>query len=105
MRRPDGIPSKMLDYWNKKNALSIDSMPGLRLADDLSKALVPPFKLPSIEAKQNGHPPENGHSLGNTSSASVNLTKLNLAVLLALSFTFGIIATYGYQTGSQVVAF
>lgn len=104
--RPDGVPSKLISYWNKKNGLSIDSMPGLKLADDLSTALVPPFKLESIaqSEKQNPTASETPSSDIRPKVESLPLTLPVLSALLLGSFVLGIIATYGYQAGYYLAA-
>lgn len=97
--RPDGIPSKMVAYWNKKNGLSIDSMPGLNLADDLSTALVPPFKLERIARSEqvNGQAAESSSRGAKVGSESPAMSSPYLVVYLASSFMLGVVATYGFQ--------
>lgn len=98
--RPDGIPAEMVKYWNKKNGLSIDSMPGLKLADDLSTALVPPFKLNTISKAEN----QNGHAVtGDKLSDTIVITKANLRLLLASCFILGLVAMYGFQSSRHLV--
>lgn len=98
--RPDGIPTEMVKYWNKKNGLSIDSMPGLKLADDLSTALVPPFKLDSIAKAEN----QNGQVVtGDKSSDTIAISKTNLRLLLASCFILGLVAMYGFQSSRHLV--
>lgn len=81
-------------------------MPGLKLADDLSTALVPPFKLKSIaqsEKQIDGASEPSTTSVG-VRKQSYNITLPVLAGLIASSFILGIIATYGFMAGYQIAA-
>lgn len=99
--RKDGVPSKLVTYWNKKNGLSIDSMPGLKLADDLSTALVPPFKLHSIAQgeEKGGESVGNGFQQEEVDKKYLQITSTALVALLACSFALGIIVNHAYQSG------
>lgn len=99
--RPDGVPSKLLAYWNKKNGLSIDSMPGLKLADDLSTALVPPFKLESLSSSKTQCKPKAAVRVHKeiTESKTVQMTQTALAFILVSAFMLGVVATRWHQAG------
>lgn len=94
--RPNGIPNALVAYWNKKNGLSIDSMPGLRLADDLSTALVPPFKLESASTSGG----EDKHTATDVKTVS-SITRAYLYVSMASCFILGMVAMYAFQSTSR----
>lgn len=86
-----GLAKTLLQYWSKKNSLSVDSMPGLRLAKDLSIALVPPFDV----YKAGRSTPSSTRK-----DATVMLGRLQLLVLLTLATLVGLLAG---RLGSQTI--
>ena len=86
-----GLATTLLQYWSKKNSLSIDSMPGLRLAKDLSIALVPPFDIYKTEKSTPSSSRKDG---------TVMLSRLQLLVLLTLATLVGMLAG---RLGAQTV--
>lgn len=52
--RPDGIASKIMDFWNKENTFSVDGLQGLKLVDDPAKAKTPPFQVEQSKIVQHG---------------------------------------------------
>lgn len=94
--RDNGIPNALVDYWNKKNGLSIDSMPGLKLADDLTTALVPPFNLQDFQ-----HTKDKLDDDRKVTTDTVQITKANLRLLLVSIFVLGMVAMYGFQSTSR----
>jgi hypothetical protein len=101
--RPDGLPQKLMDYWNLKNSFSIDSMRGLKFTDDPSKTLKPPFKLEDgengahrqLEAVQE----KSEHARGR-----IGLSSFSIGLLLGVMFVLGIVAGIGLQSGRSLVA-
>lgn len=86
--KPDantGLAQKLLEYWSKKNSLSIDTMPGLRLGSDLSIALKPPFE--TYGSYRDGKVVSPG-TLGQSSSVLQRQASTDIRVLLGLAFAF-----------------
>jgi len=99
-----GIPTKLRAYWNLKNSVSVDGMPGLKNADDPSKSLEPPFRLPEVDEKapraamcdNAGERSTKGQKDHSVSSASaISLEPWQVLTLLVAAFVMGVIATAG----------
>lgn len=79
-----GIASKLLEYWSKKNSLSVDTMPGLKLGTDLSIALQPPFE--TYGSYKDGKVAPSGQT--RTQSAKRDSRGVDLSIVLALLIAF-----------------
>lgn len=94
--RPDGVPKKLVEYWNKKNSLSIDSMGGLKIADDLSTALTPPFKLEEGRT----YVKVNEERLSDHERTDIHMSRAWLNIMLACIFMLGFLTATGLQTAN-----